>query len=44
MWRGAIEIMQTRRVRTDNQNCRLTYWLNRRLYSAPTHIVYTAIT
>ena len=23
-------------VRADNRNCRLTYWLNRRLYSAPT--------
>ena len=28
--------MQTQRIRVDNRKCRLTYWLNRRLYSAPT--------
>ena len=36
MWRVAAEIVQAQRVRTDNRKCRLTYWLNRRLCSAPT--------
>ena len=36
MWRVAVEIVQTQRVRADNRKCRLTYWLNRRLCFAPT--------
>ena len=35
----AVEFAQTRCVRADNRKCRLTYWLNRRLYSASAGIV-----